>query len=180
MRGIEVETTTPKCISDDVLRLLELLPKPGEPEFLDLQPEIDARMNECFANVQAKVARDGGEIQYGWIAWERPGALVEAEFHSVWRSPNGQMVDITPKMDGEARVLFVPDYQESFDGRPVPNIRLPLSDTPEVRSVIENAKRLDELKAQYFRNGRLEIPVIEPIHADYTDHPIKDRKPGRN
>jgi len=85
------------------------------PVWMDVRPEPYAVPNECFLNVAKKIARDGGFLQHGWVVWYAPGVILEAEFHGVWISPTGEMVDITPH-DGESRILFVPDHQRKWKG----------------------------------------------------------------
>ncbi len=104
-----VKTTTPPEITRAVRRLIETVVSRGEAVYLPVKSEADAVVNECFPNVETKIARAGGHMLCGWQLWEWPHVLVEAEFHAVWVSPEGEMVDITPKLHGETRVLFVPD-----------------------------------------------------------------------
>ncbi|MEZ0470041.1 hypothetical protein [Luteimonas salinilitoris] len=66
-------------------RLVETVVPGGEAGYLTVQPEADAVVNECFPNVEAKIARAGGRMLCGWQLWEWPHVLVEAEFHAVWR-----------------------------------------------------------------------------------------------
>jgi hypothetical protein len=42
------------------------------------------------------------------MIWEC-AMFAEAEFQCVWRSTEGQQIDITPRRDGEAMILFLPD-----------------------------------------------------------------------
>jgi len=64
-------------------------------------------------NCEAESDRTGQEIVYGWVLWEdRRFGFIEAEFHAVMRHGN-TLVDITPRRDGEATVLFVPDAQRA-------------------------------------------------------------------
>ena len=51
--------------------------------------------------------------------------MVEAEFHAVRVSPEGQYVDITPKPHTEATTLFVPDARRTYTGVVIDNIALP-------------------------------------------------------
>ncbi|WP_165190538.1 hypothetical protein [Caulobacter soli] len=63
----------------------------------------------CHANVLHQVKHHGGHQVYGWMIWEGTN-FVEAEFHSVWQSgENSELLDITPRIDGEFEVLFLPD-----------------------------------------------------------------------
>ncbi len=71
----------------------------------------------CSDGVLEKMKHDGGSIVFGWTLWEWPGAMLTGEFHSVWRSPDGDLFDITPKPQGETDIVFVPDltYPADFD-----------------------------------------------------------------
>ena len=80
---MSVVTTTPPEITRAVRRLTESVVRGAEPVYLPVQPEADAIVHECFPNVQAKVARDGGQMLCGWQLWEWPHVLVEAEFQGI-------------------------------------------------------------------------------------------------
>ncbi len=41
--------------------------------------------------------------------------------------PGGELVDVTPPVDGERRILFVPDDRTVYKGVQVRNIRKPLA-----------------------------------------------------
>lgn len=71
-------------------------------------------MSECFHNVQAKVARDGGAIAYGWLIWEWPWVFIEAEHHAVWSTSSG-LIDVTPHVYNKPAVLFLTDPQRVYD-----------------------------------------------------------------
>src|SRR5580704_9098514 len=100
--------TTPQLINSDVYRLREKIGVTTEPVFVPVQDTNGNTVAECFPNVNRKVAKCGGSLCHGWIVWEWPGKLIEAEFHGVWAAPNGTLSDITPKADGESQILFIP------------------------------------------------------------------------
>lgn len=139
---MSVVTTTPPEISRAVRRLTDSVVRGAEPVYLDVQPEADAIVHECFPNVQAKVARDGGQMLCGWQLWEWPNVLVEAEFHVVWVSPAGEMIDITPKPEGEKRILFVPDPRRRYEGVSIDNVRMPLCDDLLIRHFIQMSEAI--------------------------------------
>lgn len=128
-------TTTPARI-DTVRRLIDTVAPGARATYLDVRPEPGATVNGCFSNVRGKCARDGGRMLCGWQLWEWPGVLVEAEFHAVWLSPRGRMVEITPKPHGERSVLFVPDAERGHDGRVVDNVRLALHEDQMIEHFI--------------------------------------------
>lgn len=104
---------------------------PGQaPAYIDVVPIPDAPPDECFPLVAAYAEEWGGTQVIGWTIWELPGLFVEAEFHSVWRNPDGELVDITPKRTPSARIYFVEDVVRTYAGLQVNNIRRPLSDDP--------------------------------------------------
>jgi hypothetical protein len=74
-------------------------------------------MLDCFNIVARKVARDGGTIQHGWSIGEWPTIMLEAEFHGVWVSASGELIDLTPQADPPDRILFLPDPNRKFEGR---------------------------------------------------------------
>jgi hypothetical protein len=63
----------------------------------------------CLENCEAEVKKSGRTVQFGWVIWELKSAwFIEAEFHAVVRT-GSRLIDITPRIDGEDRILFVPD-----------------------------------------------------------------------
>lgn len=120
--------STPLEIDNDVKALVEKLDTGTSPVFLDVTPESYAQINECVAAVQQKISEEGGEEKLGWQIWAIPGVMIiEAEFHSVWVSPTGEMKDITPKQQGEQKVLFLPDPNLKYEGIQINNVRLNVS-----------------------------------------------------
>jgi hypothetical protein len=74
-------------------------------------PEPD----ECHFNVWLMINNAGGHAQSGWVlAQDKAQQFSEAIFHSVWRSPQGKLIDITPRKDREKRLLFVPDHKRQI------------------------------------------------------------------
>lgn len=167
-RRIPVYTTTPSEITRAVRRLAEKIAPGSQAAYLTVRPEAEAIVNECFPNVEAKMARAGGRMLCGWQLWEWPHVLVEAEFHAVWVSSEGEMVDITPKPQGETRILFVPDQRRRYDGIVVDNVRMPLRDDQLISDFIQVA----EMKTKVMNRGEratqygyVSVPAheIEPL-----------------
>lgn len=72
--------------------------------------EFTPEPSNCFFNTWAKIKYSGGGKQTGWlIAQDSVNDFIEAQFHAVWVDPNGVLVDVTPRTDGEKRVMFIPD-----------------------------------------------------------------------
>lgn len=163
-----MHVTTPAQITPSIRRLVEKVSPGSDAIYLTVQPEADAVIYECFPNVDAKIARDGGRMLCGWQVWEWPHVMVEAEFHAVWASPDEQLVEVTPKPHGETRILFVPDPRRSYQGRAIDNARMPLRDDQMIRHFI----RVSELKTAVLNRGEralqygtVSVPTheIEPV-----------------
>ncbi|MEE4210968.1 MAG: hypothetical protein V2I43_17095 [Parvularcula sp.] len=59
--------------------------------------------------MKAKIKRAAGSIAYGWAIWNLRGVYFEAEHHGVWEKRSGELVDLTPQMNGYKKILFLPD-----------------------------------------------------------------------
>ena len=116
-----------------------------EAVWVPVDPRADSTFGDCFKDVERQVSEKGGDIVYGWIVWEWPRILIEGEFHAVWKSPVGKLIDLTTKPDGEQRIVFVPDPQRSYEGRQRDNLRLALWDHNLVHEFIEAHKQMHEL-----------------------------------
>jgi len=85
--------------------------------------EFKPELQNCFFNVWVQINFKGGGFQHGWlIAQDTAKDFIEAQFHAVWVDPNGDYVDITPRADGQKRVMFIPDFDRQIrlthsDGR---------------------------------------------------------------
>lgn len=86
---------TPVEIDDDVKKLISTVCPDSRPIYLPVEPESYAQVNECFPAVAEKIKRDGGSRVIGWQIW-KTNIIVEAEFHALWESPQGELKDITP------------------------------------------------------------------------------------
>lgn len=122
--------TTPKePFSQRLLGFMSSVSK-ATPVFLPLTmlaPEYIA--GQCHINVLHRIRLYGGEKVNGWIVWTAAGHD-ECEYHAVWRSPDGKLFDLTPRVDGEATVLFLPDPSRLFaKGSGPGSIMVPVSRT---------------------------------------------------
>ena len=100
---------------------------------------------ECFPTVAEHVAEHGGESVVGWAVWEVSGVFVEAEFHCVWKAPDGTLHDLTPRPIPLESILFLPDPTRQYRGRQVDNVRQPLVDDRDVYRYLYLVKRVFEL-----------------------------------
>jgi hypothetical protein len=109
-----LRSTTPRAISGAVKRFLGSLESAVNPVFLPFTfASTDYIAGHCHQNCEAEHKRTGAEIVFGWMVWEDEAAsFIEAEFHSVIRRGR-HLKDITPRRDGEKRILFAPDVERS-------------------------------------------------------------------
>ena len=122
----------PARVTKELLALCEQLVPGGAPVVLPRLAPAEARPLDCFETVEQKVADHGGAPGYGWALWEWPGLFLEAEFYAMWRDPQGQLNDITPRPGDSRTILFLLDPSRVFDGRRVKTIRHALSRDPAV------------------------------------------------
>lgn len=116
---------------------------------IDIKPADGAKVEEWKSNVEAKVKKDGGEALEGWAIWYQDGVLVEGEACVIWKSPKGELVDITPREHDYPQIMFVEDAGIWKDGGPVANKRLALADSPISRMVFKTGEWRDRLRKQY-------------------------------
>jgi hypothetical protein len=108
-----MHSTPPTRIDKNIISLLRYLELENQPRLRlkkyktsGFSPEI----NNCHINNMVQCHLKGGSIQFGWVIWENQVLeFTEAMFHSVWRNRDGKLIDITPRQDGEKKILFVPD-----------------------------------------------------------------------
>jgi hypothetical protein len=107
--------TTPAEIDEAVATFCLQLGSP-KAEFVDVRPAPGAELGMCQRNVVEHIGANGGTLVHVWAIWANRLFLM-AEFHAVWRSPIGQLIDVMPTAEGETRVLcaVAEDYGEDFD-----------------------------------------------------------------
>jgi hypothetical protein len=152
--------TTPEQISPQICVFCEEIVPGQSPVLVPVRPDLDADHGECFLNVKQHQTAEGGGFQLGWVIWESPGLYLEAEFHAVWADPNGELVDITPKADGETEVLYLPDPNAtySFEDDILPrNRRFALVDHPDLQEFFRLCVQRDEIVAKFDR----QVPMSE-------------------
>lgn len=105
----EKASTPTVPLGKEVRWLIESLVPGGQAVFVpftQVSPLYMARF--CQLNTNHRVKNSGGGRVDGWMIWEHRN-FAEAEAHSLWRDLNGELVDLTPRVDSEAEVLFLPD-----------------------------------------------------------------------
>lgn len=138
--------TTPPALTDDIASFCRQLSSEA-PVYLEITPGSDATMALCYANVAAIQERQGGNRVFGWLIWELPGIYLTAEHHAVFEH-DGSLIDVTPQMHGEKRVLFLPDRQTEFRLLPTANRYAALAPHPMLLRYVELARRNSALDVE--------------------------------
>lgn len=175
-------------VTAEIERFCRQLNPRGAPVWVDVEPTSSAERQECFFNVREKIDREGGEAALGWTIWEWPSTMLDAEFHSVWRDPQGRLIDVTPKDQGETRILFLEDPDEAYDysqpGKWRDNVRYPLCDEPDVHRLIRLASDFFALQERNSEGRLIRLPTLEfePLAFDFAEtvQRLKTRRVGRN
>ena len=106
---------SPKNIDTQLKKIIEFLGlNEDEVCLLEYKKELsfDAEIDFCHLNVLIKclIAQEGKPI-FGWmLGQDKFQEFSEAQFHCVWKSPEGNFIDITPRKDREKRIMFIPDH----------------------------------------------------------------------
>lgn len=117
------------AVSKNILKLARQLDATGTPEYIVVEPREGCLPNASFENVKAMIKTHGGSTQHGWAMREQIH-FAEGEFCAVWRCLDGRLIDVTPRADGQTRILFLPDSKRVWEGEPVESRRLMLRETP--------------------------------------------------
>ena len=154
--------TTPPRITANIRRLCRKISNLDEPVFVRVSADPGGGLADCFEDVRRQIEKFGGQVQHGWTIWEWPGLFVEAEFHAVWRHPDGTLVDVSPKKDGEEVILFAPDRDRTFKGVRQDNVRLAVSRDPRVKKLLQ----LQEDYHRKLRKRMRNVPFNTPFRID--------------
>lgn len=157
----KISVRVPSDINEEILSFCKILNSELTPEFVDVTPASGAVTGECYDNARSQMRLSGGDVVFGWVIWIWPRVFLEAEHHAVW-SDGGRLVDVTPPIDGEDKLLFLPDSNTVFDYKKrkrIPSRRMSLSNSSSV------SKYLDALN-QYDAEVKLAGAIGERIRVD--------------
>lgn len=68
-------------------------------------PDASCEYDQCHTNVDCYILAHGGEKISGYYYLESPWGF-QAIYHSVWKSPKGNLIDITPYRDSRKYNVF--------------------------------------------------------------------------
>jgi hypothetical protein len=130
---------TPDINAAEVRALCNSLRQNGQPFYVPFRPLPEAPLRECFSVVAGHVLANGGQVVLGWNIVELKGIWLEAEFHAIWRSPDGELLDLTPREFPQSQYLFLPDGEQPYEGTQVESKFHPLTNHPSVIKHIQLA-----------------------------------------
>ncbi|MEG6512513.1 SEC-C metal-binding domain-containing protein [Desulforamulus ruminis] len=139
--------TTPRVITPEIRELCRSISE-HEPAFVAVNVDPDSLINECFHNVDTYIEKHGGQRVLGRSIWHRANVLIEAEAHAIWKSPTGEMFDITPHTNNETSILFLVDHQMTYSENCIPNIRKALTSSPLVAEFIGLFNERDRIASE--------------------------------
>lgn len=134
----------PELIDENVLEFCHRLSPGQSPSWVPVRPDSATNLLQCFPNVEKRISERGGEIVYGWEISEIVQIHLEARFHAVWRSPEGNLIDVTPEEFSQPRILFLIDPLREYTGTMVPNERFALGPVKMVRKYWQATDRLEK------------------------------------
>ncbi len=143
--------TTPRVITPQIRELCHSISK-YEPMFVPVVVNPGNVLNECFYNVDTYIKNHFGQRILGWSIWQRDNVLIEAEAHAIWKSPTGDMIDVTPHPNNEATILFLIDHQMKYEGNCIPNLRRALTSSLLVAEFITLFDERDRIAAETEKN----------------------------
>ena len=103
-----------------------------------------------------------------WSIWQFSSFLIEGEFHAVWWSPQGELIDVSMKADGETEILIVRDGARKYQGRRLDNMRLAIGKNPAVYELIRKKKQFFTAFEAIFSSGT-ENDLLTPELARLDD-----------
>jgi hypothetical protein len=121
-------------------RLIEKLNATHRPIKVDIIYKDWVEPNECIDTILRQIQNEKGECVYGWNIYKTK-LLNEAEFHCIWKDLNGKYVDIRSTRDtlyhlGFKQSIFIEDDNIKYEGKPIDNIRINLTNNPLVDDFI--------------------------------------------
>ena len=133
------------------------------PFYVPVHPVAGAKPAYCFDNSVTQAQAKGGEAAYGWAIWRWPGRWFEAEHHAVWRTPSGDLVDVTPQTGAPERILFLPDPDAVYDPTTYRrNVMAPDAGNAAAREYIALVARRGDITGAYWEPGMDVLPLFSP------------------
>jgi hypothetical protein len=168
-----MKPTAPAQINDVVARFARIALK-GVAQWIDVEPLAGSKETECFDNVDKAIGPNGGKAIMGWIVWEKPGMWLEAEHHAIWEQADRTWRDVTPTVNGETRVVFVPD-DEAVRTHPRFGLQtryMAISKDPLAVDAVKKAQKMMLVRSEILAAGGISeqlMPKAQIAHDRFTN-----------
>jgi len=161
-----MKSITPPEVSTTVQAFCESIVRGAKPIFLEVEDDGSGELLDCYGNVEKKIKKDGGKVQYGWQVILCEPVFIEAQFHAVWVDPAGAMHDVTPTgIEDMSRILFLPDFEKNYEGKQIDNVQQALTEDPLITSFINANRKYFEATNQgrlAEMNGEITVDQVSP------------------
>lgn len=156
MNGRETRSSTPQTLTEDLISFCE---KNGlqDPFYVSRQPKPDCEEGDCFKNVKKYVAKQGGSILVGWALTLRKNLYLECEAHAIWKTSDGEIVDITQNKENIDKTLF--SLQRSMRAEKTPSKYIPFTQSILVAEYIELRNEFERIRCTSV-GDTMEIPKL--------------------
>lgn len=166
----------------------------AEIHYVDIEPAPLATPHRSYEHVCRHVDQHDGTPILGWIVRAAPALYYEAAFHTVWRRPDGVLVDITPRphdsqtlfaLDGRSLTApydprlwptrraktYVPHHAAADRAKPVSLPKDPLESALD--EFLAAADRHDALVAAVAENGKIDLLKYPNVANEMVEAKIK-------
>lgn len=144
----KAEYFSPKEENEFVLKILDILNTEFLTEQVPIRIEDYSKPLNCFLNVEEKLKKDGGSVHYGWAILQN-NIVCEAERHAVWESPDGELIDITPRDVKLDEIMFLSDNDFVYEGQLTDNVRINVTKN----KVVDHFIRVCEVLETFYSYG---------------------------
>ena len=100
-------------------------------ELVSVEPQVESQRLSCLENVKKYIAREGGNIQFGWIFSVLGNVALKLTAHAVVKKSDGSLLCVTPNEFRSGKLKFSRDDSISTL---IKNNYLPLKFVPLVTS----------------------------------------------
>ncbi|MGA1799342.1 hypothetical protein VH567_11245 [Sphingomonas sp. 4RDLI-65] len=162
-------TTTPEAITPFVVECAGKLSE-EPPRYVEYVAYPRTMESMCFENVDRMIKLHGGKRIMGWLLWEWPGVMIDAEHHAVWKKADGTWEDVTPKQDGETRIVFVRDDVALYDNnRSQLNRKFAARGNTLAREYIALRQEAEKVWNKHRQTGVYAIPAADLEMLQFRD-----------
>jgi len=150
-----MRTRVPTEINDAIRELCGNIVPGAEPLYVPTHTAAHAAENDCFNNVKRVIEQSGGETVHGWRIVEWPRAFLQAEFHGIWRKPDGQLLDVSIGLPNQKQTLFLLDPQRVFNSERIPNRKWALTTDMLVHEFMSATAEVEKMTGNHIGMNRV-------------------------